>query len=90
MEKICSIVERYLGGKRSTEACRILKNLSINENGWQCFNPIHIGKLETYFKGLPTENRERYFREQEFELEGLNEIGMDKINLDIKIVINDS
>jgi len=46
--------------------------------------------LETYFKGLPTENRERYFREQEFELEGLNEIGMDKINLDIKIVINDS
>ena len=44
-----------------------------------------IGKWETYFKGLLTENRERYLREQEFEL-GLNEIGMDKINLDIEIV----
>jgi hypothetical protein len=41
--------------------------------------------LETYFKGLLTENRERYLREQESEL-GLNEIGMDKINLDTEIV----
>ena len=49
------------------------------------FNPIPIGKWETYFKGLLTENRERYMREQEFEL-SLNEIGMDKINLDIEIV----
>jgi len=32
-EKTCSTVESYLGGKRSTEACRILKNLRENENG---------------------------------------------------------
>ena len=42
-EKTCSTVESYLGGKRSTEAWRILKNLRKNENGGQCFNPITIG-----------------------------------------------
>ena len=84
-EKTCSTVESYLGGKRSTEAWRILKNLRKNENGGQCFNPIPIGKWETYFKRLLTENRERYLRKQDFEF-GLNEIGMDKFNLDIEIV----
>ena len=85
-EKTCSTVESYLGGKRSTEAWRILKNLRKNENGVQCFNPIPIGKWETYFKGLLTENRECYTGEQETEPEVMNEIGMDKINLDIEIV----
>ena len=32
-EKACSTVESYLGGKRSTEAWRILKNLRKNGNG---------------------------------------------------------
>jgi hypothetical protein len=50
------------------------------------FNPIPIGKWETYFKGLLTDNRERYLGEQETELEGMNEMGMDKINLDTEIV----
>ena len=59
-----------------------MKNLRKNENGGQCFNPIPIGKWETYFKGLLTENRERYLGEQETELEGMNEIGKDNINLD--------
>ena len=81
-EKTCSTVESYLGGKQSTEAWKILKNLRKNENGGQCFNPIPIGKWETYFKGLLTENRERYLGEQETELEGMNEIGKDNINLD--------
>jgi hypothetical protein len=75
-----------LGGKQSTEAWRILKNLRKNENGGQCFNPIPIGNLEIYFKGLLTEKRECYMGEQETESEGMNEIGMDKINLDIEIV----
>jgi len=66
-EKACSTVESYLGGKRSTEAWGILKKLRNNENGGQRFNPIPIGKWEIYFKGLLTENRERYMREQEFE-----------------------
>ena len=79
-------MESYLGGKRSTEAWRILKNLRKNENGGQCFNLIPIDKWEKYFKGISTENRERCLREQEFELEGMNEIGMDKINLGIGIV----
>jgi alpha-amylase/alpha-mannosidase (GH57 family) len=42
--KTCSSVESYLGGKRSTEAWRILKNLRKNENGGQRFNAIPIGK----------------------------------------------
>jgi len=63
-----------------------MKNLRKNENGGQCFNSIPIGKWETYFKGLLTENRECYLTEQKIELEGMNEIGMDKINLDIEIV----
>jgi len=70
-ETIYSTVESYLGGKRSTEAWRILKSLRKNENGGQRFNPIPIGKWEIYFKGLLTENRERYLRKQEFEF-GLN------------------
>jgi hypothetical protein len=57
-----------------------------NENGGQCFNPILIGKWETYFKGLLTENREHYLGEQETEPGDMNEIGMDNINLDIEIV----
>jgi len=85
-EKACSAVESYLGGKRCTEAWRILKNLRKNENGRQCFNPIPIDKWETYFKGLLTENRERHLGDQETELEDMNEIEMDKINLDIEIV----
>ena len=85
-EKTCSTVESYLGGKRSTEAWRILKNLRKNENGGQCSNPIPTGKRETYFKGLLTENRECYFGQQETESEGMNEVGMDKINSDIEIV----
>jgi hypothetical protein len=85
-EKACSAVESYLGGKRSTEAWRILKNLRKNENGRQCFNPIPIGKWETYFKGLLTENRKRYLGEQEAEFEDMKETGMDKINLDTEIV----
>jgi len=48
-------------------------------------NPIFIGKWETNFKGLLTENRERYLREQEIVL-GLNEVGIDKINLDIETI----
>ena len=83
-EKTCSTVESYLGGKWSTEAWRILKNLRKNENGGQCFNPIPIGKWETYFKGLLTENRECCLRKQDLEF-SLNEIGMDKFNLDIEI-----
>ena len=79
-------MESYLGGKRSTEAWKILKNLRKNENGIQCFNPIPIDKWELYFKGLLTENRERYLGDQETELDDMNEIEMDKINLDIKIV----
>jgi len=74
-----------LGGKRSTETWRILKNLRNNENGGQHFNPIPIGKWEIYFKGLLTENRECYLRKQEFEF-GSKEIGMDKFNLDTEIV----
>jgi len=50
-ETTCSTVESYLGGKRSTEAWRIPKNLRKNENGGQRFNPI---PNETYFKGLLT------------------------------------
>jgi alpha-amylase/alpha-mannosidase (GH57 family) len=84
-EKTCSKVEGYLVGKRSTEAWRILKNLRNFENEGQYFNPIFIGKWETNFKGLLTENRERYLREQKIEL-GLNEVGMDKINLDIEAI----
>jgi len=75
-----------LGGKWSTEAWRILKNIRKNENGRQCFNPIPIDKWETYFKGLLTENRENYFGGQETELEDMNEIEKGKINLDIEIV----
>ena len=85
-EKTCSTVESYLGGKQSTEAWRILKNWRKNESGGQCFNSIPTGKWETYFKGLLAENRERYLGQQEIELEGMNEIEMDKINLDIEIV----
>jgi hypothetical protein len=54
--------ESYLGGKRSTEAWRILKNLRKNENVGQPINPISIDKWETYFKELLTENKERYLR----------------------------
>jgi hypothetical protein len=85
-EKTCSTVESFLGGKRSSEAWRILKNLRKNENGRQCFNPISIGNWERYFKGLSTENRESYTGEQETEPEGMNEIGMDKINSYIEVV----
>ena len=85
-EKVCSTVESYLGGKRGTEAWRILKNLRKNENGSQCFNPIPTDKWETYFKGLLTENTERYLGDQETEFEDMNEIEMDKINLYIEIV----
>jgi len=56
-----------LGGKRSTEAWIILKNLRKNENGGQWFNPIPIGKWETYFKEPLTENRERYVGEKDTE-----------------------
>jgi hypothetical protein len=52
----------------------------------QCFNPIPIDKWDKYFKGLLTENRESYLEDQETELEDMNEIEMDKINLDIEIV----
>jgi alpha-amylase/alpha-mannosidase (GH57 family) len=83
-EKICSTVESYLGGKRSTEAWRILKNLRKNENVGQPFNPIPIDKWKTYFKGLLTENRERYLRKQEAGVEE-NELEIDKFNLDIKL-----
>ena len=85
-ENTCCTIESYLGGKRSTQAWRIPKNLRKNENGGQCFNPIPIGKWETHFKGLLTENRERYLGEQETELGGLNDTEMDKIDLDIKLV----
>ena len=60
-------------------------NLRKNENGGEHFNPILVGKQEIYFKGLLTENKERYLRKQDLEF-GLNEIGMDKFNLDIEIV----
>jgi hypothetical protein len=75
-----------LGGKRSTEAWRILKNLRKNENGIQCFNPIPTDKWEPYFKGLLIENRQRYLGDRETKLEDTNEIEMDKINLYINIV----
>jgi hypothetical protein len=84
-EKTCSTVESYLDGKRSTQAWRILKNLRKNENGGQLFNPIPIDKWKTYFKGLLTENMEHYLRKEEVGVE-VNEVEMDKIKLDIKLV----
>jgi hypothetical protein len=57
----------YLGGKRSTEAWRILKNLRKHENGRQCLNPIPIDKWETYFKELVTENIESCLVEKQVE-----------------------
>ena len=81
--KICSTVGNYFGGKRSTEAWKILKNFSRNGNGRQCFNPIHTDNWEIYFKGLLTENIKHYLVEQETDLEGTNETEMDKIKLDI-------
>jgi hypothetical protein len=77
---------KLLGWEKNTEAWRMLKNLRKNENGRQCFNPTPIDKCETYFKGRLTENRERYLEDQETELEDMNEVEMDKINLDIEIV----
>jgi len=50
------------------------------------FQPHTFGNWGTYFIGFLTGNRERYLGEQETDLEGMNEIGMDKINLDIEIV----
>jgi len=49
-EKTCSTVDSYLGGKRRTEAWRLLKNLRKIENGVQYCNPIFIGKREKNFK----------------------------------------
>jgi hypothetical protein len=43
--------------------------------------PLAIVK---HILGRLTENRERYLGKQETEPEGMNEIGMDKINLYIK------
>jgi hypothetical protein len=45
--------------------------------------PLTNGK---HFKGLLTENRERYLGDQETELEDMNEIERDKINLGIEMV----
>jgi hypothetical protein len=42
--------------------------------------------LGTYFKGLLTENRERYLGQQETELEDMKEIATDKSNLHIERV----
>jgi len=51
-EKACSTVESYFGGKRSTEAWRILKNLRKNENVRQFFNPIPIDKRKHILKNF--------------------------------------
>ena len=75
-----------MGGKRSTEAWRILKNLRKNENERQCFNPIPIDKRETYFKEFLTENRECYLGEQEVEADDMNKTEMEKIHLHTEIV----
>jgi hypothetical protein len=48
--------------------------------------PYLLAKWEIYFKGLLIGNRECYLGEQETELEGMNETGIDKITLDIEIV----
>jgi hypothetical protein len=77
-EKTCSTAESYLGGKRSTEAWVILKNLWKTENRGQWFNPIPIGEWETYFKELLTENRESYVGERKTELEDMSGTGRDK------------
>ena len=82
-KKTCSTVKSYLGGKRSTEAWRILNNLRKNENLGQPFKPIPIDKWETYFKGFLTENREPHLRKQEAGVEK-NEVEMDNFNLDVK------
>jgi len=73
LKKACSTVESYLGGIRSTEKWRILKNLRKNKNKRQCFKLIPIDKEEIYYKGLLTENRERYLGDQKIELENMNE-----------------
>jgi hypothetical protein len=84
--KTCLTAEGYLGGKRRTEAWRILQNLKKNENGRQCFNPILTGKWETYFKELLTENIACYLGDQEVEVEDMNKIRTEEINLDLELV----
>jgi hypothetical protein len=51
-EKTYSTVESFLGGKRRTEARRILKKLGKNENGGQCFNHKLTGKLKYILKNF--------------------------------------
>jgi hypothetical protein len=84
-KKTRSTGKSYLGGKRSTQAWRVLTNLRKNENVGQHFNHIPVDKWETYFKGILTKIRECYVRKQEAGVEE-NEVEMDKFNLDIKLV----
>ena len=49
-EKTCSTVERYLGGKRSTETWRILKNLKKFKMKDNVLTPYSLANLKRILK----------------------------------------
>lgn len=84
-ETTCNKVDTLIGGKRSSEAWKILRKLRQNSKDTQ-LNNISIQTWEKYFKELLTENRKEYLDT------GNNDIEHEEINgsisLDIEIVKN--
>lgn len=58
-ERNCSKINMYLGGTKSTESWRLMKQLRKNQKK-DIISTITMDRWETYFKTLLTENRAEF------------------------------
>ena len=85
-EKTCNTIQTYIGGRKSSEAWRILKNLRKNGCENHGIDFISMDKWETYFKELSTEKRNDFLEtivEESNENGQTNYIQLDLIDIEI-------
>ena len=85
-QKTCNIIQTYIGGRKSTEAWRILKNLRKNGCEKHGIDFISMDKWETYFKELLTEERQKFLEtifEESNENVQTNYIQLELIDIEI-------
>ena len=87
-ERKCEEVDRYIGGTKTAEAWKVIRNLRKNEKETYKMNLINTKEWESHYKALLTENRPEFKQYnvncQETTFEEVEQITVEEIKETLK------
>lgn len=87
-ERKCEEVDRYIGGTKTAEAWKVIRNLRKNEKETYKMNLINTKEWESHYKALLTENRPEFKQYnvncQETTVEEVEQITVEEIKETLK------